>query len=108
VGFRTDVKRELNDSALMLSDAQWLAVGLAGQALFSARFVLQWARSEKAGRSVVPVGFWYLSAGGGLVLTVYAIRLADPVFIIGQGAGLLVYFRNLWLIHRPRLDLSQR
>jgi lipid-A-disaccharide synthase-like uncharacterized protein len=108
VGFRTDDQCKLIDSVLMLSDAQWLAVGLAGQALFSARFVLQWARSEKSGRSVVPVGFWYLSAGGGLVLTVYAIRLADPVFILGQGAGLLVYFRNLWLIHRPRLDLYRQ
>lgn len=89
---------------VLLSDTQWLAVGLAGQALFSARFMLQWVRSEQAGRSVLPVGFWYLSAGGGLILTVYAIRSADPVFILGQAAGLVVYLRNLWLIHRVPMD----
>lgn len=89
---------------MLLSDTQWLAVGLAGQALFSARFMLQWIRSEQAGRSVLPVGFWYLSAGGGLILTVYAIRSEDPVFILGQAAGLVVYLRNLWLIHRMPLD----
>jgi len=89
---------------VLLSDTQWLAVGLAGQALFSARFMLQWIRSEQAGRSVLPVGFWYLSAGGGLILTVYAIRSEDPVFILGQAAGLVVYLRNLWLIHRMPLD----
>lgn len=89
---------------VLLSDTQWLAVGLAGQALFSARFMLQWVRSEQAGRSVLPVGFWYLSAGGGLILTVYAIRSDDPVFILGQAAGLVVYLRNLWLIHRVPMD----
>ena len=89
---------------VLLSDTQWLAVGLVGQALFSARFMLQWVRSEQAGRSVLPVGFWYLSAGGGLILTVYAIRSEDPVFILGQAAGLVVYLRNLWLIHRVPMD----
>lgn len=90
----------------MQSDAYWLSVGLLGQALFSARFVLQWARSEQAGRSVLPLGFWYLSTAGGIVLTIYAIRLKDPVFIIGQATGLLVYLRNLWLIHRSPTGAS--
>lgn len=89
----------------MTSDTYWLSVGLLGQALFSARFLLQWAKSEQAGRSVLPIGFWYLSTLGGLVLTVYAIRLQDPVFILGQSAGLLVYLRNLWLIHRSPTSL---
>jgi len=85
---------------------QWLAFGLAGQALFSARFILQWVRSEQLGRSVLPVGFWYLSAGGGLLLTVYAIRTEDPVFILGQSVGLLVYLRNIRLIHKTPMDLT--
>jgi lipid-A-disaccharide synthase-like uncharacterized protein len=89
----------------MTSDTYWLSVGLLGQALFSARFLLQWAKSEQAGRSVLPIGFWYLSTLGGLVLTVYAIRLQDPVFILGQSAGLLVYLRNLWLVHRSPTSL---
>lgn len=70
--------------------------------------MLQWLRSEQAGRSVLPVGFWYLSACGGLILTLYAIRSEDPVFILGQGAGLIVYFRNIWLINSPRTTRTER
>lgn len=91
----------------MLGDTEWLAIGLCGQALFSARFMLQWLRSEQAGRSVLPIGFWYLSAIGGSILTLYAIRSEDPVFILGQGAGLVVYFRNLWLIHATPTDRAR-
>jgi lipid-A-disaccharide synthase-like uncharacterized protein len=46
--------------------------------------------------SVVPRPFWYLSLAGGAVLTVYALHRRDPVFVLGQGAGLLIYARNLW------------
>ncbi len=81
----------------------WLGIGLLGQALFSARFIIQWLYSEKVKRSVVPVAFWYFSLAGGLVLTAYAIYRMDPVFIIGQGAGLVVYFRNLVLIRKHHL-----
>jgi lipid-A-disaccharide synthase-like uncharacterized protein len=78
----------------------WLTIGLLGQALFSARFLVQWIASERRKRSVVPHTFWYFSIGGGLTLLAYAIYRQDPVFIIGQGAGLFVYARNLWFIHR--------
>jgi lipid-A-disaccharide synthase-like uncharacterized protein len=84
----------------MDSNATWLFVGFAGQALFSARFLVQWIVSERARRSVVPTAFWYLSLGGGATLLAYAIRRADPVFVVGQAAGLAVYLRNLWLIRR--------
>jgi lipid-A-disaccharide synthase-like uncharacterized protein len=79
----------------------WLTVGLLGQALFSARFFVQWIASERRKRSIVPAAFWYFSVGGGITLLAYAIYRRDPVFIIGQGAGLFVYARNLWFIHRP-------
>ena len=49
---------------------------------------------------MIPGSFWYLSIGGGLVLLSYAIWRRDPVFIIGQSTGLLIYSRNLWFIHR--------
>jgi lipid-A-disaccharide synthase-like uncharacterized protein len=49
---------------------------------------------------VIPTAFWYFSLGGGLVLTVYAIHRRDPVFIVGQLSGLVIYVRNLWFIHR--------
>lgn len=80
----------------------WLGVGFAGQALFGARFLIQWIRSEMLRRSVIPIAFWYCSLGGGVVLLAYAIWRADPVFIVGQGMGLVVYGRNLYLIYRAR------
>lgn len=80
----------------------WTGIGLLGQAMFSARFLVQWFASERAGRSIVPDLFWHFSIAGGLVLLAYAIFKRDPVFIIGQGAGLLVYLRNLHLIIRER------
>jgi lipid-A-disaccharide synthase-like uncharacterized protein len=80
----------------------WLVIGLLGQGLFASRFILQWLRSEMEGRSVIPLSFWYCSVGGGVVLLAYAIYKADPVFIIGQASGLVVYARNLSLIFRER------
>ena len=85
----------------------WVALGFLGQALFGSRFFVQWLASERAGRSVVPRLFWYLSLGGGLILTGYAVHRHDPVFILGQGAGLLVYVRNLMLLRRPHPELSE-
>lgn len=84
----------------MTTEQVWLAVGLLGQALFSARFLVQWIATERRRRSVVPREFWYLSVAGGLTLLAYAIHRLDPVFILGQGAGLFVYARNLYFIHR--------
>lgn len=83
-------------------DRTWLVVGLLGQAFFSARFVVQWLYSEKVKKSVIPTAFWYFSIGGGATLLAYAIHRQDPVFIIGQGAGLFVYFRNLQFLWRDR------
>jgi|SRR5689334_13157914 lipid-A-disaccharide synthase-like uncharacterized protein len=77
----------------------WVVVGLSGQLLFSMRFLIQWIMSERARKSVMPVTFWYFSLAGGLVLLGYAIHRKDPVFIIGQSTGLVIYIRNLWLIH---------
>jgi lipid-A-disaccharide synthase-like uncharacterized protein len=84
----------------MTTEQWWLGIGLLGQAMFSARFLVQWIASERQKRSVVPRGFWYFSVGGGLTLLAYAIYRLDPVFILGQGAGLFVYARNLYFIYR--------
>lgn len=84
----------------MTAEHVWLAIGLLGQALFSARFLVQWIASERKKQSVVPRQFWYFSVGGGLTLLLYAVYRRDPVFILGQGAGLLVYARNLYFIHK--------
>lgn len=76
----------------------WVGVGLAGQALFFARFALQWIASERARRSVVPPAFWALSLAGSMLVLAYALWRRDPVFVLGQSLGVLVYARNLWLI----------
>ncbi len=76
----------------------WLAFGLVAQLLFTARFLVQWISSERAGRSVIPIAFWFFSIGGGILLLIYALYRRDPVFIAGQALGLVVYFRNLYFI----------
>lgn len=81
-----------------------VVVGFAGQGLFAMRFILQWLTSEGQGRSVIPIGFWYFSIGGGAVLLLYAVWRQDPVIICGQGLGLFIYLRNLYLIKAPRAE----
>jgi lipid-A-disaccharide synthase-like uncharacterized protein len=81
-----------------------LALGFIAQGLFTARFLVQWIASERAGRSVVPLSFWLLSVAGGGLLLLYAVFRRDPVFIVGQAAGLVIYLRNLYLIYRERLQ----
>lgn len=80
----------------------WIAVGFAAQGLFSARFLVQIVASERARRSVVPEAFWYLSLLGGALLLAYAIHRQDPVFILGQAFGLIVYLRNLYFLRVAR------
>jgi lipid-A-disaccharide synthase-like uncharacterized protein len=80
----------------------WLAIGFAGQALFASRFIVQWFKSEMEGRSVIPVAFWWCSLGGGLVTLAYTIHIQSWPLTLGQGSGLVVYVRNLYLILRER------
>lgn len=80
----------------------WVFFGLAAQATFMMRFVLQIVASERKKKSYVPIGFWYLSIIGGSMLFIYALQLRDPVFVLGQGLGLFIYSRNLVLIYRRR------
>ena len=77
----------------------WLIVGFLGQSCFFLRFLIQWIVSEKNKKSTIPVVFWYLSFSGAFLILIYAIYRKDPVFIVGQALGLLVYSRNLWLIY---------
>lgn len=84
------------------ADTLWLVVGLLGQVMFTARFLVQWFASEKAGRSVVPVAFWYFSIMGGLIVLAYGIHKLEPVIIVGQLPGVVIYARNLWLIYREK------
>jgi lipid-A-disaccharide synthase-like uncharacterized protein len=79
-----------------------IVLGFVGQALFSARFIVQWMVSEVQKKSVIPLAFWYFSIAGGVVLLSYAVLRHDPVFTLGQVGGLVVYIRNLVLVRRER------
>ena len=76
----------------------WLIVGFAAQMLFSARFLVQWIASERMRKSIVPEAFWYFSFAGGAMLLTYAVYRQDPVFIMGQAFGLIVYSRNIYFL----------
>ncbi|WP_433736138.1 lipid-A-disaccharide synthase N-terminal domain-containing protein [Pseudomonas putida] len=83
---------------ILTRETLWLVIGFAGQVAFTGRFVLQWLYSEYKKRSVIPTNFWYLSIVGSTLLLAYAVYREDPVFIVGQAFGSIVYFRNLQLI----------
>ena len=80
----------------------WDVIGYVGTLLFASRFFVQWFKSEIVGKSVVPIAFWYFSIGGGLISLAYAIHIQSGPYIVGQGGGLVVYFRNLYLIFREK------
>ena len=84
------------------NETLWISVGFIGQALFSGRFIVQWLISEREKKSVFPIAFWYFSIAGGIILAAYAIYRKDPVFIVGQLTGLLIYFRNLYFVLREQ------
>ena len=79
-----------------------MVVGFAGQACFTCRFLVQWLVSERQKKSVIPLAFWYFSILGGLMLLSYAIYRRDPVFILGQSTGLMIYLRNLYFIYQEK------
>ena len=80
----------------------WLAFGLIAQLFFTARFLVQWIASERAGNSVVPMAFWFCSMGGGLMTLVYGIVKREPVIIVGQALATIIYIRNIMLIVKNR------
>ena len=87
---------------LSITDIIWLIIGFGGQFIFAGRFILQWLYSEKHRRSLIPIGFWYLSIIGSMTLLIYAIHRRDPVFIAGQTLGIFIYARNLYFIYKER------
>ena len=82
----------------------WIGIGLTAQLLFSMR--LQWVATERARASIIPETFWYFSFFGGLLLLAYACYRTDPVFIIGQATGLVIYSRNLYFIWLGKRGLA--
>src|ERR1700732_5206091 len=85
----------------------WLAFGLVAQLFFTARFLVQWISSERAGKSVVPMAFWFFSMGGGLMTLVYGVVNREPVIILGQALATIIYVRNIMMIIKDRASGSQ-
>ena len=88
---------------------KWLLIlGFVGQAAFFMRFLIQWICSEIKKESHIPIAFWYFSLIGGVLLLCYAIFRKDPVIILGQSVGLIVYARNLRLIHKKKKEALEK
>lgn len=93
-----------HDLGAYLYDVFWTRLdgivlfGIVAQVLFAARFIVQWIASERAGRSVIPLTFWFFSLGGGILTLVYGLIRREPVIILGQVLSLFIYVRNLMLI----------
>ena len=87
----------------MDKETSWLIIGFLGQALFLSRFVIQWIASERAGKSVMPMLFWYFSFFGGIFLLLYSYHIKDPVFILASFLNLFIYLRNIYLIKYPKV-----
>ena len=106
IQYGQDLGNYLNDVFVAKFDF-WLAFGLAAQLLFAARFLVQWISSERAGKSVVPMAFWFLSIDGGLMTLIYGIVRREPVIILGQALPTIIYTRNIMLILKHRARGSQ-
>ena len=78
----------------------WLAIGIAGVAVWMARHLVQWWISERLGRSVLPAAYWWLSIAGSLLLLGYAIHRVDWVFMLAYALSPIPYVRNLVLQRR--------
>ena len=71
--------------------------GSIGQVIFTLRFYVQWIDSESQNESVLTQRFWMVSFVGSLMILTYAILRYDPVLVLGQLTGLVIYLRNLML-----------
>lgn len=94
---RTFIAQFFNNEDIPLGLLIW---GSAGQVIFTLRFVYQWIYSRKRQESILPMGFWIISLIGSFVIVSYAIVRLDPVLVLGQSTGFLVYIRNLYILHK--------
>src|SRR5262249_50960523 len=74
----------------------WVLLGYVAQIMFTMRFAVQWIASERAGRMVMPIAFWFFSIGGGFLLLLSPLHIRLPLVLEGQVCGVIVYGRNLF------------
>ncbi len=101
VGFR-----QLFNGASLFSF--WSLLGTLGMLMLNLRYLYQWYRSEQEKESVLPFGFWVISAVASLIVVLYGYQKSDPVLIVSQGMGLLVYLRNCVLGLKNRSELLKQ
>ena len=89
------------------SDVFWNSFGFLGGAIFGIRFLIQWLKSEREGHSVIPMSFWYVSLGGGMISFIYAFHQQAWPLVFQQAMPLPIYARNIWLIYREQDRESQ-
>ena len=94
----------IKEKMLEMKFDMWVIFGIVAQIMFSARFLVQWIVSEIRKESFVPKSFWYLSLAGSTMLLIYSIHRRDPVFILGQAFGTIVYLRNLALYKDSKIS----
>jgi lipid-A-disaccharide synthase-like uncharacterized protein len=87
------------------AESIWTTLGWLGNACFFSRFLLQWALSERARRSVAPPAFWWVSLAGSVLLGAYALHGGHPILLVGFLINGSIYARNLWL-QRSHRELS--
>ncbi len=96
---KSDIRHLLGSDSLPL----WMLIlGAAGQVIFTFRFILQWLYSERVRESVLPVSFWIVSLLGSSLIITYAIIRRDPVLILGQAFGFIVYTRNIMIYYQGK------
>jgi lipid-A-disaccharide synthase-like uncharacterized protein len=93
--------QQKNVSALEVDTAISLTVvGIAGQLLLNCRYLYQWYSSEKANESVLPLGFWIISLAASIMVVAYSIARQEPVLLVAQSLGIVVYLRNIIIYSR--------
>tara|TARA_B110000014_G_C20063526_1_gene554035 strand:- start:223 stop:507 length:285 start_codon:yes stop_codon:yes gene_type:complete len=80
----------------------WEVFGLLGNTCFGSRFLVQWIQSERAGRSIVPEIFWYLSLGGSVILLIYFFQRGSIIGVLAYLPNFVPYTRNLMLIAKEK------
>lgn len=74
----------------------FIITGSTGQLLLNFRYLYQWYHSEKVNESILPLGFWVISAVASVMVVVYGLYRNDPVLLVAQGLGLIAYVRNIY------------
>jgi lipid-A-disaccharide synthase-like uncharacterized protein len=88
------------DSSVLLNPM--FLLGATGQMLLNFRFVYQWYYSERMKTSLLPLGFWHMTASGSLMVVIYAVDRFDPVLLAAQGLGLIASLRNIQLHYKTK------